>query len=165
MLAVSPERLKQAAGTDGSVAAVLSAAKAAMAHVLCHRVRSAPVISTSVALRDYLQLTLAPFRLEQARVLYLDTKNRLICDETVACGTVNDAVVYPRLVIKRALELDAAGLILAHNHPSGDTKPSPADMRITRAVAQAGRDLDILLHDHLIVGRDGYSSFRALGLL
>jgi DNA repair protein RadC len=95
---------------------------------------------------------------------FLDKKNQLIADEVMARGTVDHAPVYPREVMRRALELSACAVILVHNHPSGDPSPSRADIDITRQVVEAGKPLGVLVHDHLVVGRDGVASFKALGL-
>jgi len=114
---------------------------------------------------DYLNARLARERVEQFRVLFLDTKNRLIADEAQARGTVNHTPVYPREVVKRALELHATALILVHNHPSGDSTPSRADIEMTAEVKAAAAALGIVLHDHLIIGRDRPLSFRREGLL
>jgi len=102
---------------------------------------------------------------EQFRVLFLDKKNQLILDEVMNRGTVDHAPVYPREVMRRALELSAAAVILVHNHPSGDPTPSAADVEITRQVIDAGRTLKITVHDHLVVGREGVASLKALGLI
>src|SRR5690606_1907185 len=102
---------------------------------------------------------------EQFRVLYLDKKNQLILDEVQNRGTVDHAPVYPREVVRRALELSASALILVHNHPSGDPTPSRADIDMTRQVVEAGLSLNVTVHDHLVVGRDGVASFKQLGLM
>jgi DNA repair protein RadC len=102
---------------------------------------------------------------EQLRVLYLNTRNRLLLDETAIEGSINVAPIYPREIVRRSLEVGATALILAHNHPSGDPKPSGEDIRVTRLVAAAGGALDIKLHDHVIVARSGWISFRAAGYL
>jgi DNA repair protein RadC len=101
---------------------------------------------------------------EQFRVLFLDKKNQLIADEVMNEGTVDHAPVYPREVIRRALELSASSVILAHNHPSGDPTPSRADAEMTREVVEAGKPLRITVHDHIVVGREGVASLKALGL-
>jgi DNA repair protein RadC len=101
---------------------------------------------------------------EQFRVLFLDKKNQLIGDEVMNEGTVDHAPVYPREVMRRALELSASAIILAHNHPSGDPTPSPADVAMTRQVADAGKVMGVVVHDHIVVGRDGVASLKALGL-
>ena len=98
-------------------------------------------------------------------MLFLDKKNQLIADEVMAEGTVDHAPVYPREVMRRALELNASAAILVHNHPSGDPTPSSADIDMTRQVIDAGRALRIAIHDHVVVGRDGVASFKALGLI
>ena len=123
------------------------------------------VISSWSALLAYVKTALAHEPREQVRVLFLDKKNQLIADEIVGEGTVDHAPVYPRELMRRALELSASALILVHNHPSGDPSPSSADVEITRQIVEAGRRLRISVHDHLVVGRAGIASFKALGLL
>lgn len=122
------------------------------------------VISSWTALLAYVRQRLAHEAREQFRVLYLDTKNQLIADELSNQGTVDQAPVYPREVIRRALELSAKAVILVHNHPSGDPSPSRADIDMTKQVVEAGKPLQIAVHDHLIVGREGVVSLRAKGL-
>jgi DNA repair protein RadC len=102
---------------------------------------------------------------EQFRVLFLDRKNKLIRDEILSQGTVDHAPVYPREVVRRALELQASALILVHNHPSGDPAPSSADVEMTKLIVDAARTMDISVHDHLIIGRDRHSSLRQMGLM
>jgi DNA repair protein RadC len=114
---------------------------------------------------DYLTAVMARERVEQFRILFLDTRNRLIADEAQARGTVNHTPVYPREVVKRALELQATALILAHNHPSGDPTPSRDDIEMTREIVTAARALSIVLHDHVIIGNGCWLSFRREGLL
>jgi DNA repair protein RadC len=123
------------------------------------------VISSWSALLAYVRTALAHEPREQFRVLFLDKKNQLICDEVMNRGTVDHAPVYPREVVRRALELSSSAVILVHNHPSGDPSPSSADVDMTRQVIEAGRSLRIVVHDHLVVGREGVASFKALGLL
>jgi len=124
-----------------------------------------PVISSWSALLAYVRTALAHEPREQFRVLFLDKKNQLIADETLGQGTVDHAPVYPREVARRALELSASALILLHNHPSGDPQPSNADILMTRQITAALEALKISVHDHLVVGRDGVASFKALGLM
>jgi DNA repair protein RadC len=124
-----------------------------------------PSISSWSALNDYVRTRLAHEAREQVRVLYLDRKNQLIADELMNRGTVDHAPVYPREVVRRGLELSACALILVHNHPSGDPTPSSADIEMTRQVIEAARALNMAVHDHLVVGRDGVASFKALGLM
>lgn len=123
------------------------------------------VISSWSALVAYVRVALQHEPREQFRVLYLDKKNQLILDEVQNRGTVDHAPVYPREVIRRALELSSPNIIIVHNHPSGDPTPSPADVDMTRQVIAAGRSLNVTVHDHLVVGRDGVASFKQLGLM
>lgn len=127
--------------------------------------RKRTVISSWSALLGYVRVMLANEAREQFRVLFLDKKNQLICDEQLGQGTVDHAPVYPREVMRRALELSASSIILVHNHPSGDPRPSSADIDMTKQIIDAGRTLRISVHDHLVVGRDGVASFKALGLM
>lgn len=124
-----------------------------------------PVVSSWTALLAYVRVALAEEPREQFRALFLDRRNQLIRDELVNHGTVDHAPVYPREVIRRALEVSASALILVHNHPSGDPQPSRADIEMTRKIVDAARMFEIDVHDHLVVGRDGTASFRQLGLL
>ena len=124
-----------------------------------------PALSSWGALLDYCTAVMAMSPTEEFRVLYLDKKNVLVADEVQARGTVDHAPVYPREIVKRALELSASAIILVHNHPSGDPTPSHDDIAMTRAIAQAAKALHIALHDHLVIGRGGHASFKSLGLL
>lgn len=123
------------------------------------------VISSWTSLLAYARLTLQHEPREQFRVLYLDAKNQLILDEVQNRGTVDHAPVYPREVVRRALELSAKSVIIMHNHPSGDPTPSRADIEMTRQVVEAARSLDLEVHDHLIIGREGVASLKQLGLM
>ena len=124
-----------------------------------------PVISSWSALLDYVRVAIGHEPREQVRVLYLDTKNQLILDEETSRGTTNHAPLYPREVVRRALELSASSMILVHNHPSGDTTPSAADIAVTKEVVAAGKPLGIGVHDHIIVGRHGVESLKSRGLM
>ncbi len=128
-------------------------------------VRKRTVISSWSALLSYVRTTLAHEGREQFRVLFLDKKNQLILDEVQNHGTVDHAPVYPREIMRRALELSSSSLILVHNHPSGDPTPSAADIDMTKQITEAGKALKIAVHDHLIVGREGVASLKALGLM
>jgi len=128
-------------------------------------VAARPVISSWSALLSYVRVALAHEAREQFRVIFLDKKNQLIRDETMNQGTVDHAPVYPREIMRRALELSSSAVILVHNHPSGDPTPSPADIDMTKRVVEAGKPLNVLVHDHLVVGRDGVVSFKSLGLM
>jgi len=147
------------------VLAFLATLRAAMLYALRREALEGPVLGDSAAVMDYLFAAMAHAPVEQLRVLYLNTRNRLLLDETVLEGSVNIAPIYPREIVRRSLEVGATALILAHNHPSGDPKPSSEDIRVTRLVATAGEALDIKLHDHVIVARSGWISLRAAGYL
>ena len=123
-----------------------------------------PVLSSWTALLAYSRTTLAHLPREQFRALYLDRRNILLRDELVTDGTVDHAPVYPREVIRRALELSASALILVHNHPSGDPTPSQADIAMTRQIVDGAKLFGLQVHDHLVIGREGTASFRSLGL-
>ena len=129
------------------------------------KVRHRPVLTNWRQLVDYCHTALAHEQIEQFRILFLDGKNILIADEVQQRGTIDHTPVYPREVVKRALALNAAALILVHNHPSGDPKPSRDDIDMTRQVKAAAEALGIAIHDHLVIGREGHASFRSLGLL
>jgi DNA repair protein RadC len=128
-------------------------------------VKTRPVVSSWSALLSYVRTAMAHEPREQFRVLFLDKKNQLILDEVMNHGTVDHAPVYPREILRRALELSASAVILVHNHPSGDPTPSPADIEMTKQVIAAGRAMNVVVHDHLVVGRAGVASFKTLGLM
>ncbi len=146
-------------------AAALKTVHAAALRLARAEVMQRPVLANWDALMDYLNAVMARERVEQFRVLFLDTRNRLLADEAQAKGTVNHTPVYPREVVKRALELQSTAIILVHNHPSGDPTPSRDDIEMTREVVAAARALSIVLHDHVIVGNGRWLSFRREGLL
>ncbi len=129
------------------------------------KVKDMPVLTNWQQLIDYCHAALAHEKTEQFRILFLDRKNVLIADEVQQRGTIDHTPVYPREVVKRALTLNAAALILVHNHPSGDPKPSRDDIEMTREIKTAAGALGISIHDHLVIGRKGHASFRSLGLL
>lgn len=164
VLSAAPERLREVGLGDASIAAV-KVAQAAALYLIRVELRQQPLLSSWQALLDYCQASMARAATEEFRVLFLDRKNRLIADEIQQRGTVDQAAVYPREVMKRALELGASALILAHNHPSGDPTPSKADIEVTKQVIAAAEPLGIVIHDHIVVGHGKHSSFRALGLI
>lgn len=164
VLGASIDELKTVSGIGEAVALDLKLLQEATLRVGKAAVVKRTVISSSSALTAYVQTALAHETREQFRVLFLDKKNQLIADEVMNHGTVDHAPVYPREVMRRALELSASALILVHNHPSGDPTPSGADVQMTREIVEAGRSLRIAIHDHLVVGREGVASFKALGL-
>jgi len=122
-------------------------------------------LSSWTALLDYCTAAMARAANEEFRVLFLDRKNVLIADEVQNRGTVDHTPVYPREIVKRALELSASAIILVHNHPSGDPTPSKADIAMTREIVAAAKALGLAVHDHLVIGRGGHASFKSLGLL
>jgi DNA repair protein RadC len=136
-----------------------------MLHVLREEALSQPIITNAEALIDYLFADMAHLPAERLRVLFLNSRNQLLCDETMAEGSINETPIYPREIMRRALEVGATALILTHNHPSGDPNPSKVDIEATYRIAEAGRPFDIRIHDHVIVARSGWSSFRTLGLI
>jgi DNA repair protein RadC len=167
VLGAPPDALDRAgiAGLGTAGIAAIKAAQTAGLRLLAAEARAAPVISSWQALLDYLRAAMAYEAVEQVRILFLDRKNRLIADEVQGRGTVDHTPVYPREVVRRALELGASALILVHNHPSGDPTPSQADIEMTRAVQEAAASLGVAVHDHLVVGAAETASFRSLGLL
>jgi DNA repair protein RadC len=152
-------------GLGDAGAAALKTVQAAALRLVRAEVQDRPVLTSWDRLLEYLAAAMARERVEQFRVLFLDNKNRLIADEAQSRGTVNHTPVYPREVVKRALELHASALILAHNHPSGDPAPSPDDLAMTQEIKRAAASLGIVLHDHVIVGNGRFLSLRSQWLL
>lgn len=158
-------QLQQIKGVGEAVVTELKLIEAAAHRLARARVMQRHVISSWDAVLDYCHTTMAHRQTEQFRVLFLDRKNTLIADEEQAKGTVDHVPVYPREIVKRALELNASALILVHNHPSGDPTPSQADIDMTALVQAACAALDLTLHDHLIIGKETELSFRSQGYL
>lgn len=165
VISAAPPRLEAVEGVGEAVICELKLVEAAAARLARARVINRHVLSGWDALLNYCHTTMAHRSIEQFRVLFLDRKNVLIADEEQARGTVDHVPVYPREVVKRALELDASALILVHNHPSGDPTPSDADITMTHRIREACEALGLTLHDHLIVGRSRETSFRGQGYL
>lgn len=164
-ISAPPEALRATAGLGESGVAALKLVQAAAHRLLRAELRQRPVLADWGGLMDYLSALLAREPIEQFRVLFLDSRNRLLADEAQGRGTVNHTPVYPREVVRRALELHATAIILVHNHPSGDPTPSRDDVTMTQAVASALDTVGIVLHDHVIVGNGVQLSFRREGLL
>lgn len=164
-IAAPPERLAEVPGIGDSGITSLKVIEAAALRLAQQRVLNRPTLSSWQALLDYCHASMAYNKTEQFRILFLDRKNTLIADEVQQQGTVDHTPVYPREVVKRALDLGASAIIMVHNHPSGDPTPSTADIDMTRQVAAAAKGLGISLHDHIVVGRGGNASFKSLGLL
>jgi DNA repair protein RadC len=159
------ERLAEVDGVSEAVALELKVIHAAAQRAAKTRVMQKPILSSWSALLDYCRTALADERSEQFRVLFVDKKNRLIADEVLGRGTVDHAPVYPREVIRRALDHAATAVILVHNHPSGDPTPSKADIDMTREIVAAAKPLGVTVHDHLVIGKQSTASFKALGLM
>lgn len=165
VLAASVEDLRTVAGVGEQAALDLRLLGEAAVRVSREKLTKRTVISSWSALLAYVKVALANEPREQFRVMFLDRKNQLILDEVQNRGTVDHAPVYAREVMRRALEVSASAVILIHNHPSGDPTPSGADIEMTRQVIAAGKALNISVHDHLVVGREGVASFKALRLM
>lgn len=159
------DRLRRVKGVGDAIIRELKIVEATAHRLARGRVIQRPVLSSWEALIEYCQTAMAHLDREQFRVLFLDRKNTLIADEAQARGTVDHVPVYPREVMKRALELNASALILVHNHPSGDPTPSEADILMTQRIDNAGQVLGVTLHDHLVIGKSAHVSFRSEGLL
>jgi DNA repair protein RadC len=157
--------LAEADGMGEVSAAALKAVALAARRMARSEVHTRPVLGSWQALIDYLTIDMAHLTVERVRVLYLDTRNRLVLDHHVGDGSIDAAAIHPREVVKKALEVGASALILVHNHPSGGPEPSRADIQITARIAEAGRLLGITVHDHVIVGREGHVSLKAKGLI
>jgi len=165
VLAADPERLMELDGVKLTTVGLLKAVHVSGLRMARAEVIDQVVLSNWDKLIDYCRAGLAQAKIECFQVLYLNSKNALMADEIHQQGTVDHTPVYPREILKRALELGATALIMVHNHPSGDATPSRADIDMTREVRDAAGKLSITLHDHLIVTRSGYSSFKEMGLL
>jgi DNA repair protein RadC len=157
--------LAEVEGMGAGAIATLKAVQAAALRLARDEIIERPVLSNWQKLMDYCRAAMAYEKTERFRVLYLNRKNVLIADEVQQKGTVDHTPVYPREVVKRALELGATALIMVHNHPSGDPTPSEADVEMTHEVMAAGEKLGIVLHDHVIVSKGGYNSFKSMGLI
>ena len=165
VIAAPAERLMEVAGVKEATVTALKIVEASALRLAKASVINRPALSSWEALLDYCSAKMARAQTEEFRVLYLDRKNVLIADEPHQKGTVDHTPVYPREVVKRALELGASALILVHNHPSGDPTPSRADVAMTKEIAAAAKALKIDVHDHLVIGRGKHASFKAMGLL
>jgi DNA repair protein RadC len=165
VISAPPERLKEVKGVGDSAVLQLKLVRAAALRLMHGDIEEREVFGSWDAVLDYCRAAMGFETSEQFRILFLDKKNRLIADEVQQRGTVDHTPVYPREVVKRALELSAAGIILVHNHPSGDPTPSRADVDMTRLIVDAAKPLGITVHDHLVVGRDRHASLRQLKLL
>jgi len=164
-LAAPIARLREVDGVSDAVALDLKVLQACGRRMARERIMNQPVISSWNALLDYCRVQLADERTEQFRVMFLDKRNRLIADEVLGQGTVDHAPVYPREVVRRALDHSATAIVLVHNHPSGDPTPSGADVNMTNEIIATLKPLNITVHDHLVVGKTHTASFKSLGLI
>ena len=162
VVSAPPTRIAEVTGAGEAVITELKIVEAAAHYLARGKVRARPVLSSWNAVLDYCRTSMAFAEKEHFRVLFLDKRNQLIADEVQQTGTVDHTPVYPREVMKRALELSATAVVLVHNHPSGDPSPSRADIEMTKSIVEAARPFGIEVHDHLIVGREGYASLKGL---
>lgn len=165
ILEAAPNRVRKATGSKRALFEHLEAVRLLLLHTVRYEVAYRPVFSTSKRLLEYLFLDMAHARTERFRVLFLNSQNRLLRDEVIAFGSVARVTAHPRPVIERAIELGASVLILVHNHPTGDASPSEADIAFSKHIAAAGRTLDIVVQDHVIISKGGWTSMRSCGLL
>ena len=164
LLSADAETLRREGLSDGVIGA-LKIAEATALRLLETRVEERPILSSWDALGDYLQAAMAHSPIEEVRVLFLNAKNMLLANEAMWRGSVDEASVHVREVISRAIQLGATAIIIVHNHPSGDPSPSSQDIRLTKDLIEAGRHMRVTVHDHVIVGSQGQSSMKALGLI
>jgi DNA repair protein RadC len=165
VLNADPKALQRVKGVGEASAAAIKSVSIAARRMTRGEIIKKPVLGSWQALIDYLTTDMAHLTVERVRILYLDTKNRLIEDHHLGDGSIDEAAIHPREVIRRAMDLGAAAMILVHNHPSGSPEPSHADIQITQRIAEAGRLLGVTVHDHVIIGREGHVSLRAKGLI
>ena len=165
IISADPRRLAEVKGIGRAGVISLKAVQAAALAFMRDDIMDQPILSSWDKLLRYCKASMGYNTTEQFRILFLNNKNALIADEVQQSGTVNHTPVYPREVVKRALELGATAIIMVHNHPSGDPTPSQGDIAMTREVVEAAAKLQIAVHDHLIIGRNSHSSFKGLGLL
>ena len=158
-------RLAEVKGLGDAAIIELKIVQAAASRLARGQVKGRPVLSSWTAVLDYCRTAMAFAEKEQFRVLFLDKRNQLIADELQQVGTVDHTPVYPREVVKRALELSSTAIILVHNHPSGDPTPSRTDIEMTKSIAEIAKPLGISVHDHIIVGKEGHASMKGLKLI
>ncbi|MCJ8144827.1 DNA repair protein RadC [Ancylobacter sp. A5.8] len=165
VVAAPPRRLVEVKGVGEAIVTELKLIGAAVERVTRGKVRARPVLSSWSAVLAHCRAAMAFVDHEQFRVLFLDKRNQLILDEVQQRGTVDHTPVYPREVVKRALEVSASAIILVHNHPSGDPTPSHADIQMTKIIIDVAKPLGIEVHDHIIVGKEGHASLKGLRLI
>ena len=165
VISATPERLMEVAGVGEGLTTEIKLIRAAALRLMKGQVINRPLLSSWTLILEYCRAAMAFQDKEQFRILFLDRKNQLVADEVQQEGTVDHTPVYTREVVKRALELSASAIVLVHNHPSGDPTPSVADIDMTRKIIDAAAKLGIEVHDHIIVGRTGHTSFKGSKLI
>lgn len=165
VIAAPERRLAEVKGVGEAIITELKIVQAAASRLARGQVKGRPVLCSWSAVLDYCRTAMAFADKEQFRILFLDKRNQLIADELQQIGTVDHTPVYPREVVKRALELSATAIILVHNHPSGDPTPSTTDIEMTKSIAEIAKPLGIAVHDHIIVGKEGHASLKGLRLI
>ena len=165
LMAASPEELMKVSGISENTATALKGIEALAARMMKQDLEGKPVLNSWTRLMDYCYATMAHEKKEHFRILFLNKKNELIGDEIQGSGTVDHTPAYPREIMKRSLELGATAIILMHNHPSGDPKPSKADIDMTAQIIRAAEPFNITVHDHIIISRNGYTSMKNQGLM
>ncbi len=165
VMAADADALMRVRGIGEAGVAAIKVAQATALRMLRGEIADRPVLASWQALLDYLRADMAHHAIERVRVLHLNSRNMLIRDELMHEGTIDQSAVYVREVIRRAIDLGSAAIILVHNHPSGDPSPSRADIDVTRDIIEAGKRLSIAVHDHIIIGTRGHVSMRAQGLI
>ena len=165
LVGADPETLRRVDGMGDAAIAALKIVQATGLRMLKGEFRDKPLLSSWDALLDWLRADMGPIDIERVRVLYLNSRNMLVRDEVASEGSLDQSAIYVREVVKRALDLGAAAIILVHNHPSGSPAPSRQDIAITRDIAEAAGKLGIIVHDHIIIGGADFRSLRAMGLL
>jgi DNA repair protein RadC len=165
VIAAPAERLREIKGLGDAAIGEFKIVQAAASQFARGRTKKRPALSSWTSVLDYCRTAQAFSDKEQFRILFLDKRNQLIADEVQQTGTIDHTPVYPREVVKRALELSATAIILVHNHPSGDPTPSHADIEMTKAIVEIAKPLGIAVHDHIIVGKDGHASLKGLRLI
>ncbi len=165
VMAATPTELQEIDGVGPAAAVIIKVVQASALRMAQQDIVQRDVVGSWKKLLDYCRMRMAEEKTEQFRLLFLDNKNAVIADEQQQRGTVNHTPVYPREVVKRALELGASAIILVHNHPSGDPTPSADDIAMTKEVAAAAEKLGIAVHDHIVIGRKGHASLRSMGYL
>jgi len=165
VLGATVDDLQTVKGISENTAVFIKTIHALQLRTLSEEIKEKPILTSWQKLIDYCHAAIAHEKREHFRVLFLNKKNQLIADEVQQVGTIDHVPVYPREVVKHALDLGATAMILVHNHPSGDPTPSDGDITMTRELVKAAKAMDVMVHDHIIIGKSGHTSFKAMGLM